>query len=111
MKQIGKNEAEKEYEKLIEVKEKEYKTIIANLKSEHKNQLDSKIAELQKFVNEFKVYHAQKKTEVHLARKELISLYNHSKQQTGFINSILDGKMTGRLKAGEEKLKTPLDMS
>lgn len=57
MKELGKWEAEKAHEQLIEQKTKEHKLFVSNLKSQHENEIKQKNKEIEKFVEEFKVYH------------------------------------------------------
>lgn len=64
------------------------------MKEQYQNLVDKKEAELKKFVGEFKEYHQKKKEEVHEARKELISLYQHSQRQQKLIKNALEGKYT-----------------
>lgn len=75
MKDLGKREAEIKYNTIKSQISNEHKKEITNLKEQYEYLLSEKEKELEKFVNEFKEYHAQKKTEIHDAREEIVALY------------------------------------
>jgi trans-aconitate methyltransferase len=75
MKDIGKREAEFEYKKQYYEQLKQHKKEVDNLTQQYTHLLQGKDVELNKFVDEFKRYHKEKKEEVTLARKEISQLY------------------------------------
>lgn len=75
MKDLGKREAEITYKSIVDEQKSQHKKELSNLKSQYEYLLSEKEAELEKFVNEFKQYHNQKKDEIHTARDEIIDLY------------------------------------
>jgi hypothetical protein len=75
MKDLGKREAEATFKKTTEEQNKEHEKEITNLKNQYEYLLKEKEKDFEKFVNEFKEYHAQKKEEIRNAREEIVSLY------------------------------------
>eukprot|EP00343_Euplotes_focardii_P003819 CAMPEP_0205812906 /NCGR_PEP_ID=MMETSP0205-20121125/17521_1 /ASSEMBLY_ACC=CAM_ASM_000278 /TAXON_ID=36767 /ORGANISM="Euplotes focardii, Strain TN1" /LENGTH=77 /DNA_ID=CAMNT_0053094375 /DNA_START=87 /DNA_END=320 /DNA_ORIENTATION=+ len=76
MRDIGKREAEKEYRKMLDEGNIQHQKEVDNLKNQYEYLLQDKEKQLEKFVNEFKEYHTQKKDEIQIARVEIIHLYS-----------------------------------
>ena len=104
MKALGKQEAETEYKQLKHTQDRETKNWIKCMKEQHTTALQEKEAELQKFVAEFKEYHQNKKDEIHEARRELVSLYQHCQKQSKCIKYCVDGKYT----QGKKSVNIPI---
>lgn len=75
MKDLGKREAEAKFKKALEDQSREHKREMTNLKNQYEYLLQEKEKDFEKFVNEFKEYHAQKKEEINNGREEIVNLY------------------------------------
>ena len=75
MKELGKQEAEFEYKKQFSDQLKEHKQELRNVTAQYEHLLETKRAELQKFSDEFKRYHRQKKEETTEIRRETAELF------------------------------------
>lgn len=84
---------------------------LENLKSQYEYLLSEKDKELQKFVQEFKDYHSQKKQEIHATREEVINLYKICKKMNTVIENVEKGVYTNGIRSAyipqREKPKLP----
>lgn len=111
MKDIGKREAEIKYKSIVDEQKNQHKKEMSNLKSQYEYLLSEKEAELEKFVNEFKQYHNQKKEEIHTARDEIVNLYKVCRKQQTIIENIEKGFYTNGIRSAyipqKDKPKIP----
>lgn len=111
MKDLGKREAESEYKNIVDTQKAQHKKEITNLKAQYEYLLKEKEKEFEKFVNEFKTYHAQKKDEIHTAREEIVNLYKICKKQQKIIENVENGVYTNGIRSAyipqKEKPKIP----
>jgi len=111
MKDLGKREAQIEYKGIIDEQKIQHKREVTNLKEQYEYLLSEKEKELEKFVNEFKVYHAQKKGEIHNARDEIVNLYKVCKKLNKVVENVENGVYSNGIRSAyipqKDKAKIP----
>ena len=111
MKELGKREATQEFKKILDEQANQHKLEKNNLKNQYEYLLQQKEKDFEKFVNEFKEYHSQKKEEIRAAREEIVGLYKVCKKLNTVIENVEQGVYTNGIISAyipqKEKPKIP----
>lgn len=106
MKELGKIEVEKEFEKRFKEQEKNHQKQLESVKTQYEHLVREKETNLTQMVKNFKETRLKKKEEINALRKEMKNIYDLITSQKKILNNIENGKYNQNLR----KVFIPKDM-